>query len=116
VVGHTTLTVTRTTRSQWLVLAVLGVLGTAGLTLVLHTVTDSTVPLPDALTTVLSLLATWGQARKKAGEHPHRPHSERGLDDHSPGRGRQVFLVGGRPGQGVRAQCRQVGNLVATPR
>jgi nicotinamide mononucleotide transporter len=63
--AHTTLTVSRTTRRQWLVLAVLGVLGTAGLTLVLHAVTDSTVPLPDAVTTVLSLLATWGQARKK---------------------------------------------------
>jgi nicotinamide mononucleotide transporter len=31
----------------------------------LDRVTDSTVPLPDAITTVLSLLATWGQARKK---------------------------------------------------
>jgi nicotinamide mononucleotide transporter len=63
--AHTTLGVTRTTRSQWIVLAALGIVGTAGLTLVLHTVTDSTVPLPDAATTVLSLLATWGQARKK---------------------------------------------------
>jgi nicotinamide mononucleotide transporter len=62
---HTALTVTRTTRNQWLVLGVLGVLGTAGLTVLLGTVTDSTVPLPDAITTVLSLLATWGQARKK---------------------------------------------------
>ena len=33
--------------------------------MLLDTVTDSTVPLPDAVTTVLSLLATWGQARKK---------------------------------------------------
>ena len=64
-VEHTALTVTRTTRSQWLVLGVLGVLGTAGLTVLLDTATDSTVPLPDAITTVLSLLATWGQARKK---------------------------------------------------
>jgi nicotinamide mononucleotide transporter len=31
----------------------------------LDRVTDSTVPLPDALTTVLSLLATYGQSRKK---------------------------------------------------
>ncbi len=46
-------------------LGALGVLGTAGLTVLLDTVTDSTVPLPDAITTVLSLLATWGQARKK---------------------------------------------------
>lgn len=64
-VEHTALTVTRTTRSQWLALGALGVLGTAGLTVLLDTVTDSTVPLPDAVTTVLSLLATWGQARKK---------------------------------------------------
>jgi nicotinamide mononucleotide transporter len=64
-VQHTALTVTRTTRSQWLVLGALGVLGTVGLTVLLDTVTDSTVPLPDAITTVLSLLATWGQARKK---------------------------------------------------
>jgi nicotinamide mononucleotide transporter len=42
-----------------------GAEGTAGLTVLLDTVTDSTVPLPDAITTVLSLLATWGQARKK---------------------------------------------------
>lgn len=62
---HTPLAVTRTTRRQWVVLAVVGVLGTAGLTVLLDTVTDSTVPLPDAVTTVLSLLATWGQARKK---------------------------------------------------
>ncbi|GAB1512838.1 nicotinamide riboside transporter PnuC [Actinophytocola sp. KF-1] len=62
---HGTLTVTRTTRSQWLVLGVVGVLATAALTVLLDTVTDSTVPLPDAITTVLSLLATWGQARKK---------------------------------------------------
>jgi nicotinamide mononucleotide transporter len=63
--GHSALTVTRTTRAQWLVLAAAGVAGTAGLTILLDTVTDSSVPLPDAVTTVLSLLATWGQARKK---------------------------------------------------
>jgi nicotinamide mononucleotide transporter len=62
---HTALTVTRTTKNQWIVLGVVGVLGTVGLTVLLDTVTDSTVPLPDAVTTVLSLLATWGQARKK---------------------------------------------------
>lgn len=62
---HGALTVTRTTRDQWLVLGAVGVVATAGLTVLLDTVTDSTVPLPDAITTVLSLLATWGQARKK---------------------------------------------------
>ncbi|MGB3437824.1 MAG: nicotinamide riboside transporter PnuC [Actinophytocola sp.] len=64
-VEHTALNVTRTTRGQWLVLGVVGVAGTAGLTVLLDRVTDSTVPLPDAITTALSLLATWGQARKK---------------------------------------------------
>lgn len=64
-VAHSELRVSRTTRDQWLVLAGAGVLGTALLTWVLATMTDSTVPLPDAITTVLSLLATWGQARKK---------------------------------------------------
>jgi nicotinamide mononucleotide transporter len=63
--AHSSLTVTRTTRAQWVVLGALGVLGTVGLTVLLDTVTDSTVPLPDAVTTILSLLATWGQARKK---------------------------------------------------
>jgi nicotinamide mononucleotide transporter len=63
--AHSSLTVTRTTKGQWVVLGALGVLGTVGLTVLLDTATDSTVPLPDAVTTILSLLATWGQARKK---------------------------------------------------
>jgi nicotinamide mononucleotide transporter len=63
--AHTALPVSRTTREQWVALGVVGVAGTAGLAVLLGTVTDSTVPLPDAVTTVLSLLATWGQARKK---------------------------------------------------
>lgn len=64
-VEHSALTVTRTTRDQWLVLGIVGVAATAALTVLLYSVTDSTVPLPDAITTVLSLIATWGQARKK---------------------------------------------------
>ena len=64
-VAHTALRVSRTTQPQWLILAAVGVVSTAALTWVLATVSDSTVPLPDAITTVLSLLATWGQARKK---------------------------------------------------
>lgn len=40
-------------------------LGTGLLHWVLVTFTESTVPFWDAITTVLSLLATWGQARKK---------------------------------------------------
>lgn len=64
-VARSGLAVSRTTPGQWGVLGAVGVLGTVGLSLLLDRVTDSTVPLPDAVTTVLSLLATWGQARKK---------------------------------------------------
>ncbi|GAB4056999.1 nicotinamide riboside transporter PnuC [Catellatospora paridis] len=59
------LEVSRTTRAEWTVLAVAGVAATAGLWLLLDRVTDSTVPLADALTTVLSLVATYLQTRKK---------------------------------------------------
>jgi nicotinamide mononucleotide transporter len=62
---HTTLVVSRTTAPQWRALAVVGVVATAGMTVLLATATSSTVPLADSVTTVLSLLATWGQARKK---------------------------------------------------
>jgi len=62
---NTELRVSRTTTTQWVALAATGIAGTALLTWILDTGTGSTVPLPDALTTVLSLLATWGQARKK---------------------------------------------------
>ncbi|ALG11720.1 nicotinamide riboside transporter PnuC [Kibdelosporangium phytohabitans] len=63
--AHTHLPVSRTTRNQWWAILGIGVVATAALTWILDTQTDSTVPLPDAVTTVLSLLATWGQARKK---------------------------------------------------
>jgi nicotinamide mononucleotide transporter len=63
--SHTSLPVSRTTATQWWALLACGVAGTAVLTLVLVRYSDSTVPLADAVTTVLSLLATWGQARKK---------------------------------------------------
>jgi nicotinamide mononucleotide transporter len=59
------LAVSRTSAREWRGLAVACVLGTALLTWLLVAATDSTVPFWDALTTVLSLLATWGQARKK---------------------------------------------------
>ena len=62
--GRTSLTVRRTTRAEWLGLAVAGVLLTGGLWLFLDRLTGSTVPLADALTTALSLLATYGQTRK----------------------------------------------------
>jgi nicotinamide mononucleotide transporter len=59
------LPVSRTTAGQWWALAAFGLAGTAALTYALHRVTSSTVPFWDAATTVLSLLATWGQCRKK---------------------------------------------------
>ena len=57
--------VTRTTNQQWLVLAAAAAMSTAAITVVLDRHTASTVPFWDALTTVLSLCATWGQTRKK---------------------------------------------------
>jgi nicotinamide mononucleotide transporter len=58
------LIVRATTRAEWLALAGAGVLLTAGLWLFLDRLTSSTVPLADAVTTALSLLATYGQTRK----------------------------------------------------
>jgi nicotinamide mononucleotide transporter len=63
--GRRPLTVARTSAREWLVLAALGVLATAGLWALLDRATDSTVPFWDALTTALSLLATYGQCRKR---------------------------------------------------
>lgn len=59
------LPVTSTSATEWLGLAVAGVVGTTALTVLLDTATSSTVPFWDAVTTVLSLLATWGQATKR---------------------------------------------------
>jgi nicotinamide mononucleotide transporter len=59
------LAVNRTTPRQWLAVGSFVVLGTVALGLLLDRATDSTVPAWDAVTTVLSLAATWGQARKK---------------------------------------------------
>ncbi|MFD8144232.1 nicotinamide riboside transporter PnuC [Streptomyces sp. NPDC059708] len=58
------LPVRRTTRAEWLWLLAAGAVGTAALTLLLGRVSDSTVPFWDALTTALSLMATYGQCRK----------------------------------------------------
>ncbi|MET9887283.1 nicotinamide riboside transporter PnuC [Streptomyces sp. NPDC006430] len=58
------LPVRRTTRAEWVALAAAGTVGVLGLTLLLGRVTDSTVPFWDALTTGLSLAATYGQCRK----------------------------------------------------
>ncbi|GAA2892398.1 membrane protein [Actinoplanes cyaneus] len=63
-VDRTSPVVRATTRVEWLGLAAAGVLLTGGLWLFLDRLTGSTVPLADALTTALSLLATYGQTRK----------------------------------------------------
>ncbi|TCO49842.1 nicotinamide riboside transporter PnuC [Actinocrispum wychmicini] len=63
--AHTELPISRTTATQWWTLLAVGVASTALVTWALVRYTDSTVPFADAVTTVLSLLATWGQARKK---------------------------------------------------
>lgn len=60
-----TLAVTGTTGTEWMWLAGAGIAGTGALMLLLDTATSSTVPFWDAVTTVLSLLATWGQATKR---------------------------------------------------
>ncbi|SDJ95570.1 nicotinamide riboside transporter PnuC [Streptomyces indicus] len=59
------LPVRRTTRTEWMWLGAAGVVGTVAITLLLDRATDSTVPIWDALTTALSLMATYGQCRKR---------------------------------------------------
>jgi nicotinamide mononucleotide transporter len=62
---RTELTAVRTTtRAEWVGLIVAGVLLTAALWLFLDRLTGSTVPLADAVTTALSLMAMYGQSRK----------------------------------------------------
>lgn len=59
------LKVRRTSAGEWRVLALAGLAGSVLVAWVLATWSPSTVPVPDAITTVLSLLATWGQVRKR---------------------------------------------------
>jgi nicotinamide mononucleotide transporter len=61
---HSRLTVRATSAREWVFLAVAGLVLTGGLWLFLDRLTGSTVPLADAVTTALSLLATYGQSRK----------------------------------------------------
>lgn len=62
--GSDALPVRCTSRTEWAVLSAAGVVGASGLTVLLDHASDSTVPLWDSLTTVLSLAATYGQCRK----------------------------------------------------
>lgn len=59
------LPVSGTTAAEWGALVGIGVGAVFALTILLETATTSTVAFWDAATTVLSLLATWGQANKK---------------------------------------------------
>lgn len=63
--GRSELPVTATSAREWTILGAAGVLGTVLVALFLAHATSSTVPVPDAATTVLSLAATWGQCLKK---------------------------------------------------
>ncbi|GLW30571.1 nicotinamide riboside transporter PnuC [Actinoplanes regularis] len=58
------LVVRDTTRREWAGLALAGGVLTCALWLFLDRLTGSTVPLADAITTALSLVATYGQTRK----------------------------------------------------
>ncbi|MEV8569048.1 nicotinamide riboside transporter PnuC [Streptomyces sp. NPDC051322] len=58
------LPVRRTDRTEWGRLLAAGAVGTLGLWALLAGATDSTVPFWDALTTALSLMATYGQCKK----------------------------------------------------
>jgi nicotinamide mononucleotide transporter len=57
--------VTRTSRREWWWLLVVGIAATLAITALLETATESVVPFWDAVTTTLSLLATWGQVKKR---------------------------------------------------
>jgi nicotinamide mononucleotide transporter len=59
------LEISRTSRGQWAALGAFVAVGTLALAMLLDRATDSNVPAWDALTTALSLAATWGQTRKK---------------------------------------------------
>ncbi|MEV4760146.1 nicotinamide riboside transporter PnuC [Micromonospora sp. NPDC049559] len=58
------LSVRATGRAEWWALAAAGLVLTVALWQFLDRFTDSTVPLADAVTTALSLVATYGQSRK----------------------------------------------------
>ncbi|WP_329016665.1 nicotinamide riboside transporter PnuC [Streptomyces sp. NBC_00690] len=63
--GTDRLPVRRTSRTEWIWLGAAGAIGTVAITVLLDRATDSTVPFWDASTTALSLMATYGQCRKR---------------------------------------------------
>lgn len=63
--NHSERLVSSTTTGEWAALLLAGVAGTVVLTWFLASYTGSTVPLADGVTTALSLMATYGQAKKK---------------------------------------------------
>lgn len=63
--SRTALAVSHAPRTELLALLALGIASTAGLMWLLGATTDSTVPFWDALTTVLSLVATYLMSRKR---------------------------------------------------
>ncbi len=63
--GRSRLAVSRTPPAEWWALAGAGVAATFVMTWVLDVWTDSTGPFFDGLTTALSLVATYGQSRKR---------------------------------------------------
>jgi len=62
--GSDALPVRRTSRTEWAWLLAAGAVGTLALTVLLDRATDSTIPVWDAVTTALSLMATYGQCKK----------------------------------------------------
>ncbi len=57
--------VQRTSKTEWLLLAIAALVGTGLAALYLQHFTDSPVPLADGSILVLSLCATWGQVKKR---------------------------------------------------
>lgn len=63
--NKTHLKISNITPKQWAALSVIGLLGWAALWAILEHYTTSDVAFADSLTTTISLLAVWGQSRKK---------------------------------------------------
>jgi nicotinamide mononucleotide transporter len=59
------LPVSRTSKKEWFLLSLVGIAGTVIMYYLLKDYMGSTVPIWDGLTTSLSIIATWGQIKKK---------------------------------------------------